>query len=97
MEKTRVLFICIHNSARSQMAEEYLKKFGGEKYVAESAGYRPGEINPLVIEVLKEEGIDISAKKTNSVLGNILMKDVSTTMLSLSAAGLKKNVLFFQE
>jgi arsenate reductase len=65
MEK--VLFICVHNSARSQMAEAYLRKFGKKKFVAESAGLEPGTINPLVVEVMREEGIDLSGQQTNSV------------------------------
>lgn len=65
MEK--VLFICIHNSARSQMAEAYLNKFGGEKFTAESAGLEPGVLNPLVVKVMAEDGIDISGNKTKSV------------------------------
>ncbi len=65
--KEKVLFICVHNSARSQMAEEYLKKIAGDRFEVESAGLAPGTINPMVAEVLKEEGIDISRKKTNSV------------------------------
>lgn len=67
MGKTRVLAICVHNGARSQMVEEYLRVFGGDLFEVESAGLEPGEINPVVAELLKEEGIDISAKKTRSV------------------------------
>ncbi len=63
----RVLFICVHNSARSQMAEEYLRRLGGGAYEVESAGLEPGEINPLAARVMAEEGIDISAKRTQSV------------------------------
>lgn len=65
--KTRVLFLCVHNSARSQMAEAYLKKFAGDRYHAESAGLEPGRLNPLAIEVMKEEGIDISGNSTHGV------------------------------
>ncbi len=65
MEK--VLFVCIHNSARSQMAESYLNKFGEGKFTAESAGLEPGVLNPYVIKVMAEDGIDISANKTKSV------------------------------
>ncbi len=43
---TKILFLCIHNSARSQMAEAYLKKFGGEKFFAERAGFEAGTLNP---------------------------------------------------
>ena len=63
----RVLVICVHNSARSQMAEAYLRKFGGKRLTVESAGLEPGTINPLVVEVMKEEGIDLSGNQTNSV------------------------------
>ncbi|HAR64180.1 MAG TPA: arsenate reductase ArsC [Candidatus Margulisbacteria bacterium] len=65
MIKKKVLFVCIHNSARSQMAEEYLTLYGGEKFEVESAGLEPGTLNPIVVDVLKEDGIDISGKKTN--------------------------------
>ena len=65
-EKTRVLFVCVHNSARSQMAEPFLNALGEDKYVAESAGLEPRELNPIVVEVMKEVGFDISRKKTQS-------------------------------
>ncbi|MCB8814609.1 arsenate reductase ArsC [Desulfosporosinus shakirovi] len=65
--KKKVLFICIHNSARSQMAEEFLRLLGGEKYEVESAGFEATEINSLVIQVMKEEGIDLTGKRTQSV------------------------------
>ena len=64
---TKILFLCIHNSARSQMAEAYLKKLGGEKFFAESAGLEAGRLNLLAVEVMKEEGIDISANTTKDV------------------------------
>ncbi|MCA1755492.1 MAG: arsenate reductase ArsC [Spirochaeta sp.] len=64
---TRVLAICIHNSARSQMTEEYLRRFGGDALEVMSAGIEPGSVNPVVVELLKEDGIDISAKATRSV------------------------------
>ncbi len=65
--KGRVLFICVHNSARSQMAEEYLRRFAGDLVDVESAGLEPGTINPYVVQVLKEDGIDISGKETHGV------------------------------
>ena len=67
MEKQNVLFICVHNSARSQMAEAWLNRIGGDAFAAESAGLEPGTINPLVVEVMKEVGIDLSEKKTQAV------------------------------
>jgi arsenate reductase len=64
---SRVLFLCVHNSARSQMAEAYLKKFAGDRFQVESAGLEPGKLNPYVVRALKEEGIDISSHTTQSV------------------------------
>lgn len=63
----KVLFVCIHNSARSQMAEAYLKTIGGPDFEVESAGFEPTAINPLVVEVMQEDGLDLSAKSTQSV------------------------------
>ncbi len=67
MNKIKVLFVCIHNSARSQMAEAYLKQLGGERFEVASAGLEPSTLNPIVIEVMKEAGIDISHNLTKSV------------------------------
>lgn len=64
----RVLFVCEHNSARSQIAEAYLKKYGGDKFHAESAGIEPGNLNPYVVESMLEDGIDISGATTDSVI-----------------------------
>ena len=63
----RVLFICVHNSARSQMAEAYLRQMAGEGVTVESAGLDPTVVNPLVVAVMAEEGIDLSGKKTQKV------------------------------
>lgn len=67
MNKYKVLFVCVHNSARSQMAEAYLNKFGNENFIAESAGIETGTLNPFVVEVMKEDGIDISGNQTKEV------------------------------
>jgi len=67
MLKKKVLFVCIHNSGRSQMAEELLRKLAGDRFEVESAGFEPGKLNPVVVEVLKESGIDISVKETQAV------------------------------
>ncbi|WP_027183726.1 arsenate reductase ArsC [Desulfovibrio inopinatus] len=67
MEKKDILFVCVHNSARSQIAEEYVKRLSNGALTAESAGFKPGTINPLVVEAMKEEGIDLSEKTTQSV------------------------------
>jgi arsenate reductase len=65
--KYKILFVCIHNSARSQMAEAFLKKYGGGIFDVESAGLEPGKLNPNVVEVMKEVGIDIGNNGTQSV------------------------------
>lgn len=64
----KVLFVCVHNSGRSQIAEAIMNKEGKGEFVAESAGFEPGELNPLVVQVLQEdEGIDISGATCDSV------------------------------
>src|SRR5437879_2681527 len=65
--KTKVLFICVHNSARSQMAEAWLNSICDECFEAQSAGLEPGTLNPLAVKVMAEVGIDISNKKTQAV------------------------------
>ena len=65
--KIQVLFVCIHNSARSQMAEAFLNRHCGSEFRAQSAGIEPGKLNPIVVEVMAEEGIDISGNATKSV------------------------------
>jgi arsenate reductase len=67
MIKKKVLFVCIHNSARSQMAEAWLNHLCGKSFAAESAGLEPGKLNPLAVAVMREVGIDISGKKTRGV------------------------------
>jgi arsenate reductase len=64
---TKVLFLCVHNSARSQMAEAFLKKHGGGRFEAESAGLEPGKLNPYVVRAMAEVGIDIAGNPTKSV------------------------------
>lgn len=66
MADKRVLFVCEHNSARSQMAEAFLRQLGGEDFEVESAGLEPTGLNPLAVEVMREIGIDISGKKRNA-------------------------------
>ncbi|HEY4063988.1 MAG TPA: arsenate reductase ArsC [Puia sp.] len=67
INKHRILFVCIHNSARSQMAEAFLKKYGGDLFEAESAGIEPGTLNPNVVTVMQEAGIDLTGKSTQGV------------------------------
>jgi arsenate reductase len=63
----KVIFICTHNSARSQIAEALLKQACGEFFEVQSAGTRPGPLNPLAVEAMEELGIDISQNKTKSI------------------------------
>ncbi|MGA3086030.1 MAG: arsenate reductase ArsC [Thermodesulfobacteriota bacterium] len=67
IQKDKVLFVCVHNSARSQIAEALLEKMAGDRFEAESAGFEPRGLNPLAVEVMKEIGIDISRNQTKSV------------------------------
>ena len=67
-KKIKVLFICQHNSGRSQIAEAYLRKFYGDYFEIESAGLEPAEaVNPFVVRVMAEVGFDLSKKKPQSV------------------------------
>jgi arsenate reductase len=73
MQVPRVLFLCTGNSARSQIAEALLRKHGGGRFEAYSAGLEPTVINPLTVRVLAEVGIDASgqwAKPVSMYLGN---------------------------
>lgn len=65
--KLRILFVCVHNSARSQIAEAIMKRDFSDDFEVESAGLEPGTLNPLAVEVMKEVGIDISGNKTKKV------------------------------
>jgi arsenate reductase len=65
--KQKVLFICVHNSARSQMAEAFLNDICGDHFEAHSAGLEPGTLNPMAVEAIREIGIDISHNGTQSV------------------------------
>ena len=67
MTPIKVLFVCVHNSARSQMAEAYLNHLGEGRFEAGSAGLEPGVLNPRVVQVMQEDGIDISGNQTKSV------------------------------
>lgn len=65
--KKKVLFLCTHNSARSQMAEGFLNTLYGDRYEAQSAGITPTQINPYVIQAMAEIGIDISKKSSKNI------------------------------
>jgi arsenate reductase (thioredoxin) len=65
--KRSVLFVCVHNGARSQMAEAFLNQMCPQDFVAESAGLEPGSLNPLAVAAMGEIGVDISSKQTKGV------------------------------
>jgi arsenate reductase len=67
MHSKKVLFLCIHNSARSQMAAAFLKQIAGDRFEVESAGLEPGKLNPLAVAAMEDAGIDISRNATQSV------------------------------
>ena len=64
MNKERVLFLCTHNSARSQMAEGFLRSLAGDRFEAQSAGTEETTVNPFAIRVMAERGIDISKHRS---------------------------------
>ena len=67
MNNPKVLFVCIHNSARSQMAEALMNHLCGNQLEASSAGLEPGKLNPLAVEAMKLMGVDIARAQTKSV------------------------------
>ena len=67
MDKIKILFVCVHNAARSQIAEAFMNHLCSPEFEAESAGFERGELNPLAVEAMKEAGIDISGNRTKSV------------------------------
>ncbi len=75
MERKRnVLFLCTHNSSRSQMAEAFLRKYGGDRFNAYSAGLDPTEIHPMTRQVMREVGLDLKgqyAKGVQTYLGKL--------------------------
>ena len=81
MDTTRVLFMCTGNTARSQMAEAFLRAYGGDRFAAYSTGLEPHEINPLTTVVMEERGLDLSeqyAKGLKESLGRVHFGDLIT-------------------
>ena len=78
---TRILFLCTGNSARSQMAEAFLRKYAGDRFEAHSAGLEPKGVNPFTIQAMQEVGIDISGQTSKGVdtyLGKVLFQYLIT-------------------
>lgn len=81
MEKQRVLFLCTGNSARSQMAEAFLRTYGGDRFEAHSAGLEPKGLNPFTVKAMEEIGIDVSGQTSKGVdvyLGKVLFQYLVT-------------------
>ena len=67
MQKTKVLFLCTGNSARSQMAEAFLRWRAGDRFEVHSAGLEPNGINPFTVRVMEEIGYDLSNQRAKDV------------------------------
>lgn len=67
MSKKNVIFLCVHNSARSQIAEALLRHYAGDKYNIYSAGMEVRDIHPMALQVLEEKGIDTTGLKAQSI------------------------------
>ena len=81
MDKQKVLFLCTGNSARSQMAEAFLREYGDDMFEPHSAGLEPKGVNPLTVKVMEEIGIDISNQKSKGIetyLGKMLFQYLIT-------------------
>jgi protein-tyrosine-phosphatase len=82
MSKPSVLFVCVHNAGRSQMAAGFLEHLGGEKVNVYSAGSAPKDsINPVAVEAMREKGIDISGRSPKVLTTeSVQASDVVITM-----------------
>jgi arsenate reductase len=81
VRRERVIFLCTGNSARSQMAEAFLRKYGSDRFEAFSAGLEPKGLNPYTVQVMQEIGIDVSNQRSKGVdeyLGKVLFQYLIT-------------------
>ena len=85
LNKMKVLFLCTHNSARSQIAEGLLRHFYGEQYEVFSAGSTPTRVNPFAVQVMNEIGINISTQRSKSI------KEFQNTNIDLVVAVCRSN------
>ena len=85
----KILFVCIENAGRSQMAETFAKKYGTDKFVVSSAGNKPAvKVNPVVVEVMKEKGIDLSNNKPKEITAKMAMDADLIVTMGCSAQGI---------
>jgi protein-tyrosine-phosphatase len=84
----KLLFVCVENAGRSQMAEAFARKYGVGKVEAWSAGTIPSkEINPVVVQVMSEKGIDMSGKKPKLITNQMVQEADSIIVMGCSAEG----------
>lgn len=84
----RALFVCVENAGRSQMAEAFARLYGDEKIEASSAGTMPAnEVNPIVIQIMREKGIDLSATKPKLITDHMVQEADMIIVMGCSAQG----------
>jgi protein-tyrosine-phosphatase len=84
----RILFVCVENAGRSQMAEAFAKAYGEGEVEAASAGTMPAmEVNPTVVQVMKEKGIDLSANKPKLITNRMVQEADTIVVMGCSAEG----------
>jgi arsenate reductase len=84
----KALFVCVENAGRSQMAEAFTKTYGKEKLEAISAGTMPAkEVNPVVVQVMQEKGIDLSTNKPKLITNEMVLEADKIIVMGCSAQG----------
>jgi protein-tyrosine-phosphatase len=87
-ETKKILFVCVENAGRSQMAEAFAKVYGEGRIEAMSAGTMPAhEVNPIVVQVMKEKGIDLSANKPKLIANQMVQEADMIIVMGCSAEG----------
>ena len=94
MSKANVLFLCIGNSARSQMAEAFLRHYASNDFEAHSAGVEPKPLNPLTVQVMEEIGIDMSQARSKGIREYLGFKNFGYLVVVCSDAEEKCPVIF---
>jgi arsenate reductase (thioredoxin) len=85
----KILFVCVENAGRSQMAEAFAKRYGKDTIAASSAGNKPAEkVNPTVVEVMKEKGIDISTNNPKQITAQMAMDSDLIVTMGCNAQGI---------
>ena len=87
-----ILFVCVENAGRSQMAEGFFKKYAPDNLMAISAGTKPAsKINPIVVEAMKEVGIDISNQKSKDITEDMIRNSTKIVIHGLHGKGIMSN------